>query len=414
MNESKLSIEYVPKELPHREKKIRKLTRIFKGMVQNPGGSSKKVLITGGSGTGKTATAMRFGELIQGAASEKGIALRYAHVNCRLWGTEFIIVTRIIKTFNPNFPRRGFTVPELWGILYEDILKKEDRYLLLALDNFEYSLSKYPQLIYNLTRVSEDSLNSGQRISFITIAKDESFTKLLDPSVRTTFQCSTIPFEQYTNLQLDDILNARIREAFDEGTVLEDAVKLISDFGAETGDCRYALELLWLAGKFADEAQDLQINAEHVRRASSNIHPHFKREILETLSFQNQIILLAICNQLESTQKGYAMMGDCESAYHRLCANWAVSPYKHTQLWASVQWIADTTDLISREVSALGNLERRAGRSTIIRLNYPISTIKPVLEKEIDKTVNFAIESRVESNEPLKSEKRTRKRGYGG
>ncbi len=49
-DESKLSIDYIPKELPHRDAKMRKLTRIFKELVENPGGGSKKVLLTGSSG----------------------------------------------------------------------------------------------------------------------------------------------------------------------------------------------------------------------------------------------------------------------------------------------------------------------------------------------------------------------------
>ncbi|MFX1293342.1 MAG: Cdc6/Cdc18 family protein [Promethearchaeota archaeon] len=405
-DESRLSIDYIPIELPHRETKIRKLTRIFKEIVEHPGGSSKKVLITGASGTGKTATAMRFGQLMQEVALEKGINLRYAHVNCRLWKTEYIILLRIIRIFIPKFPKRGFNVPELWHTLCEEILSAKNIYLLLTLDNFEYLQSNYPQLLYNLSRICDDSLNSKQRISFIIIAPDDSFKTLLEPSISSTFQCSTVPFENYSNLQLDDILRARIKEAFFDGTVLEDTLRLISDFAAETGDCRYALELLWLAGKMADEVKAFQINAEYVRRAALNIHPRFKREIIQNLSFQNQILLLAICNYLKLTQKGYTTIGECEPVYRELCENLEVNPYRNTQLWVNIRLMVDTTDLISKEVSTLEGLGKRLNPSTIIRLNYPINVIKTVLEKEIDGVVDLAIKKR---REPKKIERNKKK-----
>jgi cell division control protein 6 len=82
-DETKLDINYVPYTLPHRESELRLLTEFFSFALQSPGKMTQRVMITGDVGTGKTALSQRFGASITHEATEKGINLRYVHVNCR-------------------------------------------------------------------------------------------------------------------------------------------------------------------------------------------------------------------------------------------------------------------------------------------------------------------------------------------
>ena len=90
-DESKLSIDYVPFYLPHREKELRFLARLFHTVIRFPGKISKNVIITGSVGVGKTAVSKIFGNRLQNYASNIGINLRYIHVNCRLARKEYML-----------------------------------------------------------------------------------------------------------------------------------------------------------------------------------------------------------------------------------------------------------------------------------------------------------------------------------
>ncbi len=388
-NETKLSIDYTPLELPHREEKIRKLAQLFKVLIENPGGVSKKVIITGSTGTGKTAVTKRFGAMIQEVAEERNINLHYIHVNCRRYKTSFMVMSRIIQHFNPKFPKRGFNVAELFHILAEEILEKEDAYILLCLDEADLLILSEPSIIYNLTRLRDDSLNSKQRLSLITIAKNDSFKKNLDPSITSTFQCSKIQLEKYSTLQLRDILKKRINEAFFDGTVLNETVNLIADFTAESGDARYALELLWRSGKYADDAKSLQITPEFARQAKVNLDPGIKREIIRDLNLHQKFILLSIARRLKNTQKAYVIMGECQEAYRVICEEYGVKHRGYTKIWEYIRDLTEYSDFLSTKVTGL---EKKPGQTTLIRLNVPIEVLEQVLENEITRDLKNFVE----------------------
>jgi len=381
-DESKLSIDYIPLELPHRENVIRKLTQLFKTLIENPGGASKKVVVTGSTGTGKTAVTKRFGSLIQEIAQEKNINLHYIHVNCRRYKTSFMILTRIIQHFNPNFPKRGFNVAELFHILSEEILDREDAHILLCLDESDLLLLSEPSFLYNLTRMGDDLLNSKQRVSLITITRNNLFRKKLDPSINSTFQCSVLYLEKYTSFQLKDILNQRIKEAFFEGTVLNETLNLIADFAAELGDARYALELLWLAGKYADDVDSVQITPEFARKAKVNFDPGIKREIIRDLNLHQKLILLSIVRLLKNTQKAYVIMGECQRAYQIICEEYNVKQRSHTKIWEYINALSNLSDFLSTKVAGL---ENKPGQTTLLRLNVPIDSLERILEDELSK-----------------------------
>ena len=109
----KLSFEYIPSRLPHREKYINRLTNFLRIAIDQPGIMSERILITGPSGTGKTATAKRVGETLKRIAKNQGLDLIYAHVNCRTTSGKFGLVQAIIRQTAPMLPLRGYGSVEL-------------------------------------------------------------------------------------------------------------------------------------------------------------------------------------------------------------------------------------------------------------------------------------------------------------
>src|SRR5215469_5140832 len=123
-DESPLSLEWLPKRLPHRENQLKFLTELFRSVIDKPGTTSPKVLITGDIGTGKTVLITKFGTDIARTAKGLKLNLLYIPINCREYrGSLFMILKRVLQTFTPTFPQRGFSSEELLQILLDQLEK---------------------------------------------------------------------------------------------------------------------------------------------------------------------------------------------------------------------------------------------------------------------------------------------------
>src|SRR5256886_4682979 len=79
-NEEPLSLEWLPSRLPHRETQLRFLAELFRSVIDRPGTTSPKILVTGDIGTGKTVLTQRFGTDITRTAKTLKLNLQYIHI----------------------------------------------------------------------------------------------------------------------------------------------------------------------------------------------------------------------------------------------------------------------------------------------------------------------------------------------
>ena len=207
--ENKLGINYVPDLLPHREKELLLLSRLFLTLITNPNLMSRKILITGKTGVGKTVTVKRFGELLKKAAKVRDVPIKYIHINCRKERTNYKVLIKIIRFLNKDFPKRGYSPQDLLDIIVE-FLENQNFHLLIVLDELSYLIDKGGDLIYTLTRINDDTINAPQRLSIIGIVRDISCLNKLDNSTLSTLQRNIVKFNNYTSEQTFDILKYRI------------------------------------------------------------------------------------------------------------------------------------------------------------------------------------------------------------
>ncbi|MCX8170228.1 MAG: AAA family ATPase, partial [Candidatus Methanomethyliaceae archaeon] len=263
-NEGTLLPDYVPINLIHREEQMRALSRIFRIMIDSPGIASQKAILIGDVGVGKTAVAKRFGFTLETIAKERKINLKYIHVNCYKDRTFFLIMKRIIQTIMPGFPDRGYSAQELFHTIW-NFLDNENSYLLITLDEMDF-LTEGEAPIYFLSRLSDEYLNRKQRLSLILIVRRIESLEDLDGRTRSTLLHNIVKFERYNSNQLYDIVKMRGQEALKEEAISEEVLRMIAEIAASKGDARYALELLWRAGKYADAEGSNRILPEHVRK----------------------------------------------------------------------------------------------------------------------------------------------------
>jgi len=366
-DESKLDINYLPPSLSHREPQFNLLTRFFQFATESPGKMAQRALIVGKVGTGKTALAKIFGLKLMQTAQEKGINLHYVHVNCReRKGSLFLILQQVILDFYPHFPKRGYSSEELLQMLLQ-VLDEKDIFVLLALDELEALIqNEGADTLYKLTRMHESRLKSPQRLSLICILRELDCLDALDESTRSTLQRNIIFLEEYTKNQLRDILSTRVMLAFRNGVVDEEVKDLVAEQAEkEGGNARYAIELLWRAGKYADASGLREVTADCVRRASSSVYPTVQKDAVFSLELHEKLFLLGLARRFKQTSATYITMGEAEEAYNIVCEEYGEKPRRHTQLWKYVNNLS-ASDVIRAKVSEGGV----RGKTTLIGLPY--------------------------------------------
>jgi cell division control protein 6 len=380
-DESKLDINYIPAELPHREKEQRLLEEFFGFVLRCPDRMAQRVIIIGDVGTGKTALAQHFGAEITSQANRRGQKFRYVHVNCReSRGSLQPIMHQAVSVFRPNFPARGYGAEEIISTLMQ-VLDEEEATMILALDEFDSLIEKEgSDAVYKLTRLSEMRQGKPQRLSFIFLMRDLKITEQLDESARSTLQRSIIRLERYGKSQLIDILNARVKLSFELGAMDDDIVDLVAELSySETGNARFGIELLGRAGVYANASDLSSVTAECVRNAFSAIVPTIRRSELASLGFHEKLFLLAIARYFKETPEAYVSIGEAEKAYGVVCEEFEEPPKSHTQIWNYVQYL-----------SKLGVLKAEVGaaesRGRTNRISLPSI---PAFELEHEMTANL-------------------------
>ncbi len=378
-DETVLDLNYIPRTLPHREDEMKLLRRVFSYLLTAPGEMSQRVIIVGGVGVGKTALAQRFGIDIEAEALCRGRNIRYLHLNCRkARGSLFFLLRRAVRSLKPEFPERGYSVEDLLEALMT-LLDEKELHLLLCLDDVEPLIEAEPDALYLLTRIQEERLEKPRRLSLIVIAKSLEAFRPLDRSTLSMLQRNVISLNPYTQGQLLDIVKSRAAMAFWDNAVTDEALELISELAAmEGGDARYAIDLLWRAGKYAEAEGSRRVLPRHVRGASTTLYRGLRAEELQSLSLHEKLLLIAIARCFRESAKAYASTREVEEAYRLVCEEWGQKPRGHTQLWKYLK------RLKSLEVVSI-SLETTRGRTHRIALRVPAGALEGEVKKLIER-----------------------------
>ncbi len=379
-DESKLSFEFVPDELPHREDEFKQLTLSMRSILND--GTAQTMLVRGPVGTGKTVLTKRFSKDFQRAAKDRGVELDTVHVNCRRRSTTPSALLQIINHFDPAFPDRGFSTTEMLEQLTKQ-LKRRRSHLIVILDEVDVLIKRDgSDLIYHLTRFNEEGQIGPYSVSLILVSQEDA-RMYMDEGTRSTFkQTNTIRLEPYDQEELAGILQQRVDLAFNPNTVQPNVVDLCSDMASEEGDARFALELLHKAGQAADERGSESLLPEHVRAAKAHIHPVLLDERLAEIDKQRALVLLSLARVL---QRGgaYAKTGDVKSAYEAACEEFDAEARGHTQFWTYIQDL-DALGLLSAKRSGEGVV----GTTTLMSLpDAPAEMLEGRLDEMFDEGV---------------------------
>jgi cell division control protein 6 len=347
-----LDFDYIPKEILHRDTHLQLLAQLFKPLLSNV---AQNGLIIGPVGTGKTVIAKIFCQKFVNIARSRNEFIEYVHINCRKRSTDAMALLGILNHFDSRFPDRGFSVQEMLEVLRKQLIRRNAQ-LLVVLDEADALLKKSgSNLIYNLTRFSDEQAQNKTPISLLLISQKPVFN-LMDKAALSTFKRSNvINLGRYTHDELYDIVMQRIDLAFVPGIVEKDSVDLIADIAAEWGDARFAIELLWKAGIAADNRNEQIVNPEHVRAAKAETYSVVTETKLRNLDRHQLLTLQAIAKRLQNDKSAYVNTGDAEKTYALVCEEYDEIPRAHTMFWHYLKEI-ENAGFITLKKSGKGQL----------------------------------------------------------
>lgn len=366
----KLSFDYVPNNLPHRDEHQQKLFVMFRRVIES--GVSQNAFLHGNVGTGKTASAKRFCMDYEDWAADKGSRVDYIFINCRKRSNKSQILWKIISKFDRGFPDRGFSVGEMMEILRRHI-KSTGTHLFIVLDEADALINRDgPELVFLLSRFDDENISPKGSISLFLISQ-KNVLELLDESALSSFKRSNrVLFNPYDKQQLFDILSYRADLSLYPGSIEEDELNLLSLIASERGDARLGIELMEKAALFAEEDGRDNICAEDIRTAKADVDPYMTTSRLKGLNDNERMILLAAAQKLRGSS--FTTTSDLESHYHLLCENHDKTKLGHTQFWKYLKTLS-AHGILETETISSGK-----GRTTKVSLS-DIPAV--VLEKKL-------------------------------
>jgi cell division control protein 6 len=380
---TKLSFEYVPEKLRHREEQMRALEILFRPMISE--GRSCSAFLYGGVGTGKTVTAKRFCADMAAYCQSKNKRMDCIFVNCRIRNSEYSVLLQFVRHFDRGFPERGFSQEELLRSFRRRV-EESDTPLVIILDEVDILLKNSNRnLIYQLSRMSEELKKSS--ISLILISQIAVSQLLDEASVSTFKRANAVRFERYSGEELAEIIRYRADEALVPGALADPEVRLLSEIATQFGDARFAVELIERAAMLAENEENGHITADNIRTANAMIYSDVSENKLRDLDMNRKLTLLAIARAIK--KKSSLNIVAAEKTYAVVCEEFSHTARKHTQFWMYVQDL-ERAGFVSTEVRN----EQEGGRVTYIS----ITNIPP---KELAKKIEYLLEAPLATDEEI-------------
>lgn len=360
IHEEYLEMNYIPEKFLHRDQELRILSKLFINLLENPFRISRKVLIQGEIGLGKTAIAQVFAQMLLISSTKRNIPIKYVHINCRKEKTSFKILHQILTDLGCFIPKRGFSPQELL-IYLQDFLIQKNYYLILTLDELNHLDNLKFDLIYNLTRLNETNYSKQQYISLIAIVRDISILRNIDESTLSTLQGTVITLKKYTKLQIIDILNSRIELSVKPGVFTKENLEMIATLTEDSGDIRKGLNIIKNAVKNAEAHDRMTITQEDIYNAVDQLIPSTHDDAIDTLSLHQLLLLQSLFREQIDTKINSIQVKDLKTSYFELCQHFDEKPRGNTQFWENLQ-VLKNVNLIKINIIA----KNQHGRSSFI------------------------------------------------
>ena len=258
--------------------------------------SPSNIFIYGKSGLGKTLITQLVMKQLELEAESHNIDVCVIYLKCDELRTEFTILKSIIDKLPTPPGEKKRKVANALGDKYEYYHKLVDAYpgiIIIIFD--ELDKADKPEMINSIIRST--SAASGQSPTVIGITNDVNLKDSFPAHLQSVLCENQIFINPYDAEQLEDILRARIAEAFQLGVVTDEAIGLCAAYSAQDHeDARKAIELIRIAGEIVTIVGRRIVNEADVKEANVKINVDRVVKVSEPLPTQTKAVLFAfIC-----------------------------------------------------------------------------------------------------------------------
>ncbi len=260
-DESVFTPAHVPADFSFRDDQLNELTLAVKPGLR--GVNPVNALVTGPPGTGKT-TAVKY---VMSEIRESTSALVPVYVNCEDHATQFAVFSRIHEeVYGHKPPETGKPLEVVKEKIFSK-LKREDKSLLVALDEIDHLFAKNiaDKVLIDLLKTA-DSYGYGRVGVFGVLVDDVPIAGLSDKT-RSVYNPTRISFPPYARGEMRDILAQRTHHGFYAGVMSDGVLDLVVEKAQEHGDIRVGIDLLRRSAYAAERDASRAITADHVEGA---------------------------------------------------------------------------------------------------------------------------------------------------
>lgn len=383
-NKKVLLTTYVPETLPHRMKQINDIASITSAALN--GDKPSNIMIYGKTGTGKTAVLNYIGKELK-KADEHCEKCQYIYVNCEIVDTPYSVLynigNQIIVEDAKRIPFTGWSFEKVYSEIV-NYLNGMNKVFLVVLDEVDKLIEKKgDNVFYFLAKINENLTSS--KVSLIGISNNLNFMNILEPKARSRMGGESITFPPYTSAELADILEARVKEAFNDDVIDEDVIYFCASIAAKAdGDARVAIDLLKTASDIAERNGDDVVVRAHVISAKNSLEFDLMSDAIKTLSPHSKLVLISIILNHENGNKSMTT-GDVYKRYQSICNYTGSSSLSQRRVGDLINEL-DSYGIVTASLCSFG----RAGRTKVIELCLNKKNIDEFRESPIFKQVELS------------------------
>jgi archaeal cell division control protein 6 len=370
LHEETLDPAFIPPRLVHREAELTALGRRYRDSLGK--GVAYHQLLTGGVGSGKTALANRLGDDLAKGGRLHELPVLKLYVNCWRRSNDRVILLQLLRGVGVSLPDRGYSLSEMLDV-FEQGIRRAPRHLFIILDEVTSLVRQETKLVYLLSRAPEVGLGS---ISLFLVAT-EDILPLLDAPSRSSFGVThRLALSPYAASDLTDILAFRAELALRPGSYDLDILHQVARVAANSGDARFALEVLVGAARAAETEGGSEIRPDHVRAAKGSIYPTLTEAKLDGLSRNALFVLLAVARSLGGKRTS-TTSESARQTYQTIAEGHGVAPMSRVSFWRAVKEL-EREGLLEVEITGAGQSAR------ISTDELPTSYLETLVESQLE------------------------------
>ena len=266
-----------------RESELRELSSHFAPLLRGTQADHPcHLAVWGKTGTGKTLTMAYFLNLLASMCKERGIPMRYEHLDLSTPRPCFRALNDLACLLNASKRyKKGISLEELM-LRIEASLVDYRGYLILFIDEVDHVRRDSDAFFTFLVRRLPQRIPG--KLILVFASNRLNWPDNLDPRIKSFLKINELIFKPYDALDLQKILGIRVEKALHPGAVEPGVVEKMAALASrDHGDARRAVGLLAKSAYLAEKAGE-RITLGHVDEAASAIEQDRYLVLIKTVS----------------------------------------------------------------------------------------------------------------------------------